>query len=290
MADLHSYTYHITRILKVLVHIETNLSEELSLENMAKIACISPFYFHRIFHACMEETLASYVKRLRIVRAREKLQYSETSITEIAFDLGYETPSAFTKVFQQVMGKSPREYRKKMQPLIHAILERTFPTNEQKQMLNPEYIFREEETVLFIRRVGDYNNTPGIAFKALFSFLQKKGISKGGAKAYYSIALDDPNIVERTKCRFDACVSLNKRIPPEGEIGEKIFPKGRYAVFTHIGPHSALEEAFVAIFRFWHPASECLLADAACFCEHIAVSDDSIPESERVTKIYIPLV
>ena len=117
MSDLTTYAYHMGRILKVLVYIESHLDEELSLEKMAKIASISPFYFHRLFRGLVGEPLAEHVKRLRLQRAAERLQYSDTAITDIALDLGYESPSAFTKVFNQVMGKSPGNTVKSCDPL-----------------------------------------------------------------------------------------------------------------------------------------------------------------------------
>lgn len=289
MSELTTYAHHMGRILKVLVYIESHLDEELSLEKMAKIASISPFYFHRLFHAYMEETLAEHVKRLRLVRARERLQYSSTPITEIALDLGYETPSAFTKVFQQVMGQSPREYRKVMQPLIQAIMKRTIPTNKEKTMLQPEYVNRKEETVLFVRRVGDYQETPSLAFQVLCQFLQDKKVSQDKIKAYYTMGLDDPHIVERQKCRFDVCVALNDPISPVGEVGQKTLPGGRYAVFIHRGPYSEIEKAFDAIFRHWYPTSKEQLSDDSPFCEPLDADNPDLSDLERITKLYIPL-
>jgi AraC family transcriptional regulator len=277
------------RILKVLVHIESHLDEELPLEKMAKIASISPFYFHRLFHAYMGETLADHVKRLRVERARERLQYSDTSITEIALDLGYESPSAFTKVFQQLMGQSPRQYRKIMQPLIQAIMKRTIPNREERALLKPEYVNRKAETVLFVRRVGDYRDTPSVAFHVLLQFLKDKGITQEKIQTYYTMGLDDPHIVERSKCRFDVCVSLKDAILPEGEVGQKILPGGRFAVFTHRGPYSEIEKAFDDIFRFWYPTSQEHLADASPFCEPLNFKDKAVTDEERITKLYIPL-
>lgn len=280
MSELTTYAHHMGCILKVLVYIEDHLDEELQLEKMAKIASISPFYFHRLFHAYMGETLADYVKRLRLQRAQERLQYSDAPITDIALDLGYESPSAFTKVFQQVIGQSPREYRKVMQPVIQAIMKRTIPN--ENPMLKPEYVTRTPETVLFVRRVGDYNDTPTLAFDILCQFLKGKEV-----KAYYSIGLDDPKIVERNKCRFDACAALKEKILPQGEVGQKTLPGGRFAVFIHKGPTSEIEKAFESIFRHWYPTSEKELGEEPPFCEHIG--DWTIPDADRITKLYIPL-
>ena len=288
MATSSTYTHHISSILRVLLYIEDHLDEPLSLEKMAKLARVSPFYFHRLFRAYVGETLTEYVKRLRLQNASGRLQYSNVPITEIALDAGYETPSAFTKVFNQVMGQSPRHYRKQMQPLIQSIIERTTINKEEKIMLQPEFINRKDEPVLFVRYVGEYSKTAPESFHAIINFVHKKNISK--VNAYYSFALDDPNIVEKNKCRFDACAAMPEPIPVEGEFGKKVIPGGRFAVFVHRGPYANLEMTFEKIFRSWYPNSQETLANAKPFCEHINVEDKSLPDSERITKIYIPIV
>src|SRR5579883_1258001 len=189
MRDSEIYAHHMGCILKVLIYIEGRFDEALCLDEMAKIACISPYYFHRLFRAYMGETVADYIKRLRLQRAEERLRYSDDSITEIALDVGYETPSGFAKVFQQVMGQSPREYRRAMQPEVRKIMERTYP---KQVSIKPQYVTRKEETVFFIRRVGDYKKTPWEAFEALLNFIEKEGL-KSKVLKFYSLALDDPS-------------------------------------------------------------------------------------------------
>jgi AraC family transcriptional regulator len=276
-------------ILRVLVYIEDHLDGSLLLEKMAEIAHISPFYFHRLFRAYMGETLADYVQRIRLQRAEEKLRYSDSSITEIAMDVGYESPAAFTKVFNQIMGQSPRHYRKMMQPRVQAILKRTQPTDREKALYKPEYLQRKEETVLFVRRTGDYQQTPWEAFEALDTFLKKENISEEKIKTSYSMGLDNPQIVPRSQCRFDAMVALRVSLPPKGEVGQRVLKGGRFAVFTVRGPRTEIENTYDAIFRIWYPTFKDQLSDdPPNFCEHLNL-DESIPEDEHVTKFYIPL-
>jgi AraC-like DNA-binding protein len=57
---------YVRRILKVLIYIEENIDEDLTLGRLAKVACYSPFHFHRIFQTIVVETVFVYVKRLRM--------------------------------------------------------------------------------------------------------------------------------------------------------------------------------------------------------------------------------
>jgi AraC family transcriptional regulator len=292
MRDLSTYAYHMSCILKVLIYIEEHLNDSLELEELAKIARISPYYFHRLFRVYLNETVADYVKRLRLQYAAKHLQYSNTSITDIALGIGYETPSSFTKVFNQVMGQSPSQYRKTMKPLLKAIMDRTKSSQEEKTMLKPKYINREDEEILFTRQTGDYNETPEKAFSILKQFLAEKGMDLPDLKAFYGIALDDQHIVERTMCRFDACASLKSSISGEGEVGKKVLRKGRYAVFTHLGKGTPdeIEDTLDNILRVWYPSlQEESLGDSVPFFEFIHCLDKNTPEDQRQTNIYIPL-
>jgi len=280
-------THHIGRILKVLVYIEEHLDEEMTLEMMAEIAAISPFYFHRLFQVYMGVTATDYIKKLRLQKAEEKLRYSDEAITKIALDVGYESPAAFSKVFNQVMGLSPRQYRKAMQPLVETMLKRTCLANKEDPKLKPEILKREDEIVLFVRRTGDYDEIPFQAFQALLEFLKKETFK---IKAFYSIPLDDPQIVGKANCRFDACAVVEGVVAPKGDIGKKKIPGGRFAVFAHLGPYKDLTSTFEKIFRIWYPNSKEELADTLPFCEHPDMEDKSIPDANRTTKIYIPIL
>ena len=177
-----------------------------------------------------------------------------------------------------------------MQPRVQAIMKRTQSTEKEKEVLKPEILYREEESILFVRRIGDYKETSWQAFEALVAFLKKERIPEEKIKAFYSVGLDDPKIVPRLQCRFDAGVALYDNVPPKGEVGRRVLKGGRFAVFTHCGPRTEIENTYDAIFRIWYPTFKDQLSDDPPFCEHPDVSDDAIPENDRVTKFYIPFV
>jgi AraC family transcriptional regulator len=63
----------IERLLPVLVHIQANLDQDLSLEVLATRVQLSPFHFHRLFRSAVGETLKQYTQRLRLERAANRL-------------------------------------------------------------------------------------------------------------------------------------------------------------------------------------------------------------------------
>lgn len=111
---------YVRRVLKVMIYIEEHIDEDLTMEKLAKVGCYSPFHFQRVFQAVVGETIHGYVKRLRMQTAAGRLRYTDSTVTEIALDANFETPSAFTKAFKQYMGSSPRSYRS-LHTAIHTI-------------------------------------------------------------------------------------------------------------------------------------------------------------------------
>jgi AraC family transcriptional regulator len=87
------------RILRVLVYIQTHLDDPLPLDEMASVACFSPYHFHlhRIFRGMVGEPVKEHVRRLRLERAAGRLKFSTHPVTEVAFDAGYESHEAFTR-------------------------------------------------------------------------------------------------------------------------------------------------------------------------------------------------
>ena len=95
----------------VMRYIREHINEPLNRERLAAVAGFSVPHFHRVFTAHVGESAASYVRRLRLERAGRKLRMGAVDITEVALAAGYDTHAAFSKVFKQQFGLSPREFR-----------------------------------------------------------------------------------------------------------------------------------------------------------------------------------
>ena len=58
-------------------------------------------------------TSTDYLQQVRVNKAREILQFSQTSVDQVAWQVGYSDPSAFRKVFQRIVGLTPNDYRRR---------------------------------------------------------------------------------------------------------------------------------------------------------------------------------
>jgi AraC-like DNA-binding protein len=82
------------------------------LENAAREACLSPFHFNRVFARAFGETPHEFVTRMRIEEARKMLLAENQSVTDICFDLGYESLGSFSTRFRSLTGLSPAAFRR----------------------------------------------------------------------------------------------------------------------------------------------------------------------------------
>lgn len=98
-------------IEEVMRYIRAHINEPLDRETLASVAGFSIPHFHRVFRAHVGESAASYVRRLRMIRAGQKLRMGAVDITEVALAAGYDSHAAFGKAFKQQFGLSPSEFR-----------------------------------------------------------------------------------------------------------------------------------------------------------------------------------
>ena len=101
-------------IEKALRYIDENLTEELSLENVAKTVPLSPIHFHNLFKKLVGKTLREYVEEKRIKKAIEHFETTDKTLTQISYECGFSSQSYFSYVFKRKIGRTPRNYMKDM--------------------------------------------------------------------------------------------------------------------------------------------------------------------------------
>ncbi len=99
-------------IRNVLNYIIENYNKEITTEKLAKIAGYSEYHFIRFFKEQTGRTCKDYVNTIRLEKAAHLLEDSSMSITEIAFEVGYNDLSYFIKVFRNKYNIPPHRYRR----------------------------------------------------------------------------------------------------------------------------------------------------------------------------------
>ena len=102
---------YLKSVERAIGHMKQNLAEPVDLDRLAEIAAISKFHFVRVFDETTGTTPHHFLACLRMQRAKELLLKSETSITDVCLEVGYNSLGTFSKTFSELVGVSPQEFR-----------------------------------------------------------------------------------------------------------------------------------------------------------------------------------
>ncbi len=98
-------------VIRAKQFINANLEDKVALEEVSHHVGVSTFYFCKVFKQSTGMTLTEYVNRRRVERAKQKLLNPQTRVTEVAFDVGYQSLSQFNRSFLRYVGVSPSRFR-----------------------------------------------------------------------------------------------------------------------------------------------------------------------------------
>ena len=93
--------------------IESNISEKISVEELALKYAIGRRHFERRFKKATNNTPAEYIQRVRVEAAKKKFEDTRKNVNEVMYDVGYTDTKAFRTIFKKIAGISPIEYRNK---------------------------------------------------------------------------------------------------------------------------------------------------------------------------------
>src|SRR5215470_2628166 len=102
---------HRRAVERVITSARGRLCEPISLRDMSRVAYLSTFHFHRVFHQITGLPPAKFISAMRLDEAKRLLLNTQLSITDISFEVGYNSLSTFTRRFTQRVGLGPREFR-----------------------------------------------------------------------------------------------------------------------------------------------------------------------------------
>src|SRR5580704_5753824 len=91
---------------------DRSYAEPLDIRAVAAVAFISEAHFIRSFRAVFGETPHRYLQRRRVERSMSLLRESDRSVTDICFDVGLTSLGTFSRTFREIVGQSPRAYRR----------------------------------------------------------------------------------------------------------------------------------------------------------------------------------
>lgn len=195
------------RINIVVEYIRTHLDETLDLRTLAEVSSFSPCHFHRIVSAFLGEPPGEFIARTRIETAARLLLYSDLTVAEIAYRVGYDAPSSLTKAFGRFFGISPKEYRTaKNLPSMTTRMH----SDAGIRLSKPKMLEIPEKTVAYLRAQGDYGEVDyGDCFARLWQYVKEQKLFSAGIESIV-VYHNDPDISKSGDLRCDVCLTIPK--------------------------------------------------------------------------------
>ena len=240
-------------ISKAIDYIEQNLDKDISISDISKQACISPFYFQKGFTMICGYSVGEYIRNRRLSVAAHELLESDNKIIDIALKYGYDSPDSFTKAFTRFHGATPTLIRNKNANI------KDFTPLKINLILNGgntiDYRIEDKESfkVIGLKRNIEYKNAYIDVEKLWKNFLIKNAFSK--IKPKYGINID----VSKGNEAFDYIIgddyNTEEKYSKKFEIIE--IPKFKWAVFPCKGQASiSLKQTNEKIFKEWLPNND----------------------------------
>lgn len=104
-----------SQLQRACSYIMESYAERLTLDSISEEVGFSKYHFSRLFRSYTGETLYRYVNTVRISNAQIMLMDQENSITDIAYSVGYTSMSSFIRMFKDICGYSPSQYRRMLE-------------------------------------------------------------------------------------------------------------------------------------------------------------------------------
>lgn len=263
------------RLARVSAYIHDHLDEDLRIDTLAEIACLSPYHWHRIYHGYFGETVAATVKRLRLQRAAADLAHTNKPISEIAARAHYDSQASFTRAFSAAFGLPPAKYREVGS---HSVFKAS--TSEDVQSMYDVVITQlPAMSLIAVDHRGSYMSI-GKSFDLLFTTLATRNLIRPDLRMI-GVYLDDPTSVPEAELRAIAGVAASEPVPVDAPLMTTQVQGGEYAILKYKGPYGDMRAAYDWLFGQWLPQSGREAADAPVLEEYLNSPRDTPPTELR---------
>jgi len=236
-------------IQRAIEYIEENLTEDLSIQEIAEKAYVSAFYFQRIFNTLCGFTVGEYVRNRRLSVAAQELSKADTKVIDVAIKYGYDSPDSFTRAFTKFHGISPSAAKCKGANLKSFARVKVKLILEGGTMLEYKIVEKAQFTVMGRVRSFDVDTS----YDEIPKFWQEHSHSEDSkiVCGIYGICMDSHGKY------FDYLIADNylpwNEIPDGYET--RVIPAGTWAVFPCKGKlPKSLQDVNTKIWSEWLPS------------------------------------
>lgn len=240
---------YMEQITYALSFIEKQLTEKVTLDEVASAAGYSKYHFQRLFFHVTGETVGQYISKRRLTEAAKALSLEQKSVTEVAFTYGFDSHEAFTRAFTKRFGLPPSALRRSGKMPRYTMLERIelpYLENIQLQSIEPVYVPAHEE----LKLVG-YSSTTRSTTDIVHCWNrlgQKIDVQKN-QRRYGVIRYPDAFGLSLSFAYF-AGIHTTDNVGTDG-LESLTLPASGYLVFPHKGSVQNLKLTYQYIYGSW---------------------------------------
>lgn len=235
-------SYYIN-LQKAIDYIESHLENDVELEEIARAAGYSVPHFYRVFGAIVGCSVKEYVRRRKLSNAMFYIVTTKRSITDIAFEQGFESHEAFTRAFKLAYGAPPSSFRRALtEPNLFERVNLLSINNEGGVIiLKPEIICKEEKLLLGIaRKINQSENIKhGLLAKVKneFTEMAEHIENRVNTGLYYAVYDYRPEDIAKEDDEINYTYFYCAEVSEYGNIPDgmmkKVIPQAKYAVFSY---------------------------------------------------------
>jgi AraC family transcriptional regulator len=286
---------HFTRIERILDYIHTHIDQPLTVESLAQKSCWSRWQLQRTFLKQTNQTVAQYVREIKLSLAAEQLLLSKDRIMDIGLNCGFNSEVSFTRSFKQLFDCSPSAYRKRGQSIgLKTPLISTMPVYQAYEVKKRLLQIRFEHLDAFDfygvcgQIQGLFSNQPNYA--EVIPTIWQKMASDTNQKPPFAkpvMGIVDTRI-NGSMTQYWAGYQVTKeellQLPQASVLH---IPAQTYAVIPHRGPIKHLDSTMQWFLTHWLPESHYQSVDG--FDLEIYQAGFDIHNNESMMECWIPI-
>ena len=281
------------RLQKVLAFIEANTDTAPDIETLSKLAHLSKYHFHRQFSLCFGISPFALVRSLILKKAAYQLAFRpQLTVTDIAFEAGFENAESFSRAFRQLSGQSPSSFRKAP--------DWDYWQQQHKVLSDLAGVTMTEPLAYQVQRIDfpgisvavfEHKGAPDQLMHSIRRFINWRKSQKltPAVSRTFNLVYEDPATVPAADYRFDLCCEFDGDLADNSEaIVLKKIPAGPCAMIRHTGSDEQLTQVVRYLYSVWLEETQAELRDFPLFFERVRFFPD-VPQHQAVTDLYLPI-
>lgn len=264
-------------VKELLTYISHRLSEDITLDDLARVAGYSPFHLHRKIKEELGEPIGNFIKRQRIETAAQLLALTNIPVSDIKYLVGYNNDSAFSKAFKSLMDSSPRQFRAN-----DILKQKATAIASHYISLSYDVVHLQKQQAIVFPVIGNYFSREIYnVWQEVQKFLDYEELSEKDFD-YYAILHGCQNVTPGPG-RYDAIIvpKTKDKLKTSGFFKTEI-PGGRFVRYKFCAPVSKYRETTLLINKHMNEETRLKHGAGVSYFKFLSLPDYQNPDNQLI--------